>query len=231
MPAPAVSPNDLTRQQLDELDALLQRMLSLPLNKPAEAAPPSRLPDPPVPDPVPPRPVPRTDPPASVRTPHLPIPPSRPEPVVMAATVPAVAVAEMRSFTPPAPKAFDFPSPARLFGPPTPDTGVLPPTEKVAPFDPVSVSLPSPVEDDSDAVVLTPIEPATPTPGVPIAHWPLFGINWLLEQILGLFGPPGRAVCSPAGKMVVGWAGVLLLFAAGVWAARGMGWLQFSWPR
>ena len=32
------SPNDLTRQQLDELDSLLQRMLSLPLTGPVAAA-------------------------------------------------------------------------------------------------------------------------------------------------------------------------------------------------
>ena len=47
--ATAPSPNDLTRQQLDELDSLLQRMLALPLN-PVEAGPPAaslpELPDP-----------------------------------------------------------------------------------------------------------------------------------------------------------------------------------------
>ena len=37
--ATAPSPNDLTRQQLDELDALLQRMLSLPLNPPDATTP------------------------------------------------------------------------------------------------------------------------------------------------------------------------------------------------
>jgi hypothetical protein len=39
------TPNDLTRQQLDELDALLQRMLSLPLSAPA-ASPPTPAPVP-----------------------------------------------------------------------------------------------------------------------------------------------------------------------------------------
>ena len=37
--ATAQSPNDLTRQQLDELDALLQKMLATPLNPPEGAAP------------------------------------------------------------------------------------------------------------------------------------------------------------------------------------------------
>src|SRR5581483_6817549 len=44
------SPNDLTRQQLDELDSLLQRMLSLPRGGPAEDAPPVP-PLPPLPEP------------------------------------------------------------------------------------------------------------------------------------------------------------------------------------
>ena len=53
--ATAPSPNDLTRQQLDELDALLQRMLSVPLAPadtpmPASAPPPRGAPDgPPLP--------------------------------------------------------------------------------------------------------------------------------------------------------------------------------------
>ena len=32
--AASPSPNDLTRQQLDELDVLLQRMLALPISQP-----------------------------------------------------------------------------------------------------------------------------------------------------------------------------------------------------
>lgn len=42
--SPPVNPNDLTRHQLDELDALLQRMLSLPLGgaSPGAAAPDAR---------------------------------------------------------------------------------------------------------------------------------------------------------------------------------------------
>src|SRR5947209_8014859 len=50
--ATAPSPNDLTRQQLDELDALLQRMLSLPLDAPSAAGP--APPAAPLPDPAPP---------------------------------------------------------------------------------------------------------------------------------------------------------------------------------
>jgi hypothetical protein len=230
MPAPAVSPNDLTRQQLDELDALLQRMLSLPVGKPAEAAPPPKLPDPPVPDPIPAQPV-RIDPPAPAKTPHLTFPPARENPVVVSATVPAATVAEMRSFTPPAPKPFEFPSPDRLFGPPTPDTGVTPPTAVAEPFGPVPIHVPPAVEDDPEPVALVAPVPSAGSSRVPVAHWPLFGVNWMLERMLDLFGPPGQILCSPAAKTVLGWGGVLLLTGAGAWVARGMGWVHFDWPR
>src|SRR5262245_37512553 len=98
MPAPAVSPNDLTRQQLDELDALLQRMLSLPVSKPATTSPP-RLPDPPVPA----MPV-RTDPPAPPRQPHFFQPEAERDPPARSA--PSPVVPDVRSFTPPPPRAF-----------------------------------------------------------------------------------------------------------------------------
>lgn len=228
MPVPTTSPNDLTRQQLDELDALLQRMLSLPLNKPADP-PPSRLPDPPVPST--PR-LPRTDPPAPAPPPHMVIPPPRPEPVVVTATVPVATVSEMRSYTPPAPKSFDFPPPERLFGPPTAETGIAPPAEPVTPFEPVDVSVSPTIEDDPAPVLLTPGDPAPePRPGVPVMHWPVFGVNWLLEHVLKVFGPPGQALCSPAAKVLLGWGGLLLLVGAAAWVARGMGWIHFDWPR
>src|SRR5437763_104284 len=60
--ATAPSPNDLTRQQLDELDALLQRMLSLPLNPPDAVTPGPHAPGSPAPravtDPGSPNPIP-----------------------------------------------------------------------------------------------------------------------------------------------------------------------------
>jgi hypothetical protein len=226
MPAPPVSPNDLTRQQLDELDALLQRMLSLPLNKPAEPAPAPRLPDPPLPE----IPRVRTDPPAPLRPPHLTFPP-RPDPTVVTATVPAATVAEIRSFTPPAPKPFEFPSPERLFGPPTNEPAFA---AEPAPV-PTPFAVPPTVEDDPEPVALAPIPDSVAVPvepsRVPVSHWPLVGVNWVLEKTLGLFGPPGQALCTPAGKTVLGWGGVLLLLGAGVWTARGLGWVHIDWPR
>src|SRR5262245_12317963 len=81
------SPNDLTRQQLDELDSLLQRMLSLPLTGPAEAPPP---PAPLVDLPTPPGW--RADGASGVKLPHL---------IADPATVAApVAVSETRAAGP-----------------------------------------------------------------------------------------------------------------------------------
>lgn len=82
------SPNDLTRQQLDELDTLLQRMLALPLNKPDVPAPPGRvelpLPEPPAPPRPPLPPVPRPEP-----VNWLPAPPEPPVPAPTARPTPA----------------------------------------------------------------------------------------------------------------------------------------------
>jgi hypothetical protein len=71
--------------------------------------------------------------------------------------------------------------------------------------------------------------PTQNTPSIPVVLMPLVAINWVLEFVLGWFGPIGHWLTQPATKKVLGWAGVALLAGAGVWAARGMGWV--SWPR
>src|SRR6478736_1474141 len=73
--ATAPSPNDLTRQQLDELDALLQRMLSVPL-APADTPAPVTTPGPRSEAPPLP-PIWRVDPPApaaGASSPHIELP-------------------------------------------------------------------------------------------------------------------------------------------------------------
>jgi hypothetical protein len=101
------SPNDLTRQQLDELDSLLQRMLALPLSKPEPAdGGGHRLPHPPLPLPEPPAPRPvagwRADvPAATAKAPYL---APEPEPDPAQALAPT-----FRAFAPPA----AAPDPAR----------------------------------------------------------------------------------------------------------------------
>lgn len=107
--ATAPSPNDLTRQQLDELDALLQRMLSVPLAPPDTPMPGGRgeTDAPPLP------PSWRVDPPAptaSASAPHiaLPDPPSavalKFEPPAPPATAPAPKPVAKTPAAAPAPK-------------------------------------------------------------------------------------------------------------------------------
>lgn len=121
--ATAPSPNDLTRQQLDELDALLQKMLTgapAPVDTPPPAQP---MREPPVP------PLWRADPPAPVAppAPHLerPEPPllkfePKPAPAPVPTPVPApVPVAKAPTPAPkPAPAATPAPKPVALTPPP-----------------------------------------------------------------------------------------------------------------
>ena len=155
MPSTPPSPNDLTRQQLDELDTLLQRMLSLPLSAPPE--PP--LPQTPAPAPnytsnslpagwradpaAAPRPVLQTT--AQVDDDELPQLAAMVAPLVADA---ATTSASARSSHAPASLpwssvgfAGELPLPPSLrpFGPPTPDTGVMP---SVGPYAPVTNEIP-----------------------------------------------------------------------------------------
>jgi hypothetical protein len=292
--ANAPSPNDLTRQQLDELDALLQRMLAAPQARPAEpaAAAPSPVP---LPDPTPAEPTPdwRTDRPAGSppKAPHLTAAPAAvPEPAeataipranpfafapTPGAPVPAVpasiALPPEAKLSPPFPSgppvgyapAGPPPTPAvpfepaelvtsaRLFGPPTPETGVPPSAPDPVAFDPVPLDPPAkvktsgtaglpefgPIElpdvksaDPAPTPLVSVAEPEARGPAVPAFLWPLFAVNWVVEKLLGLFGPPGQALASPGMKHLLGGVGVVLLIAAGLWTARGMGWIQFPLP-
>lgn len=258
------SPNDLTRQQLDELDTLLQRMLSLPLNQPEPAV--AYPPPPPLPD------LPaaswRTDTPTPTKTPHLaaevppavvtpsflPFPPAAraaaPEsppvrlfaPDPFSPKAPASEPPVMRS----APTQPQPPTPAEEYAPPVGsgtlrgvDAPALPRDFRPAPEPPVR---PAPPLHPSSAVEFPEVNPfadlpeTTPpapepaaAPPVPVPLWPLFAVNWVIEFALGWFGPLGHILTRPLTKTLLGWLGVLLLLGAGVWAARGMGWV--SWPR
>jgi hypothetical protein len=184
------TPNDLTRQQLDELDALLQRMLSLPLNAPPAPAP---VPVPAV------QPAPSVSLPAGWRADTAAVPSSRQSHFtngsieeaeellerVAAMAVPLMATATAQPMTPPPVQNLAEP-PARMFAPPTPDTGVppsagplrgvdapalpmgyRPPTE--SPFATTPVPAPAlfpqsePVPTEEPFAELTPATP-TPTP-------------------------------------------------------------------
>lgn len=260
------SPNDLTRQQLDELDSLLQRMLSLPLNSGGETTAVPAVTPAPLPE-VPPAPslysgAWRSDTGGSGKIPYLnqdapPVPLATtptaktgsawgPDPLARPSSIYPVANESARLLAPPRPEptpAPTTPTPGTAFqydlpaGAPTTLRGVdtIPfprpsaPTPEVEepPAAPAPVSLvsaPSVTNDTTLAAATAEI------PAVPIVLWPLFAINWVLEVILGLFGPLGRVLKYPPIKHVLGVVGMVLLAGAAVWTARGMGWVRFPWP-
>ena len=228
------TPNDLTRQQLDELDALLQRMLTVPLPTPE-----------PVPAPVAPSAW-RMDPPAPLRRPFVTeeVPAREPEPVLAAApavfvpVTPAAAPEPFRPF-PTVSLAASFPAPTVEVEPPAfppepvtlrgVDAPALPANFRAEPApEPAPEPEPEPVP-----LVEADLSPVAeePRPRVPLLLWPLFAANWVIETLLGLFGPLGAVLTNPVSKHVLGVLGVVLLAAAGAWAARGMGWVRFPIPR
>ncbi len=231
------TPNDLTRQQLDELDALLQRMLSLPLNK-AETtkvppAPPLPLPEMPVPSSRPSMSLWRSDAAPMAKSPYI---ASDPEPAIAFTpsftAVPAEAIA--RGYSSPTPSSG---GPGTLRGV---DAPALPYGYRTSfghhdEESAASAAVPSgfgrfdladvnPFADNSPPAPLPP--PPAPSSGVPFFAWPVVACNWLLEAALGWMGPLGAIARTPALKHLLGFAGFLLIVAAGLWCAKGMGWVN-----
>jgi hypothetical protein len=55
--------------------------------------------------------------------------------------------------------------------------------------------------------------------------YPLLWINWPFDRATGLLGPLGRWLRGPGGRALLGWGGLLLLAAALAWLAwDGLGW-------
>lgn len=191
---------DLTRHQLDELDALLQRMLNLPL-----AAPPA-MPSLP------------TSPPAGLV--ELPanwradaaVPHVAPEPTPESDSDDSGVLPSAGLFGTPAASPTVEVEPARTL------RGVDAPATPAG-FAPVAFP---------DAEVPVPLvsvmPPAEPT--VPLLAWPIAAANAGIEAGLGWLGPVGAAATSPRVKHLLGVAGVVMIAAAGWWAARGAGMLR-----
>ena len=231
------NPNDLTRHQLDELDALLQRMLSLPLSAATPATPAWRA-DAAAAKPTPhlneavPRPqlaavaAPKLAPPAvevvaepEPMTPSLFGPPDD-EPVMLASPSMAVPVAEPATGL----SAAEFVVPAAM--PPRTLRGVdapaLPAGFRTNP--PLPSTLPAPVN-----LIVAPPE-SDEADEVPVVLWPLYAVNRLIEGVVGMV-PLGSLVLRPAAKNLCALAGVAMLCGAAAWAAQGMGYLKLPLPR
>ena len=230
------SPNDLTRQQLDELDDLLQRMLTLPVSG---ATPGPELE--PVEAPLPELPAVasgswRNDAPILAKSPYLAEPSPRPVPAMVPAALPEP---QPPAWAPDPLDRYDPGPSSRLFAPP--DTSV-PLTGTVRGVD--APSLPagfrSLLEDEPEPMPMPmPMAVFTPVPepvnesrshAVPVALWPMFALNWILELVLKLLGPLGSVLTFTPTKHFLGLVGMLLLVASAAWAARGMGWVLFDVP-
>lgn len=221
--ATAPSPNDLTRQQLDELDALLQRMLSVPLAPTDTPMPSDRsaLDDAP---PLPPSW--RIDPPApavSASLPHL-----------LLAEPPSAAKLE-----PPAPPPAPKPQPA---APPAPKPVLAAPPAPLSPA-PAPKPVPAPALaialQQAASVAAPAITPAPSAPPVALPLLPLVALNALFDAGCGLFGPLGRVLRSGFFKHLYGLAGLGLLAYTAAHIAQVQGWITLpvplpwpqSWPR
>ncbi|MFO0804674.1 MAG: hypothetical protein U0791_16320 [Gemmataceae bacterium] len=184
--AAAPSANDLTRQQLDELDALLQRMLTLPLS-PGEQPPAA--------------------PQSYAQAPALRLTTAPPEPAKPFVFEP-----------PPAPPPLPAPEPAT----PIIERKVVAPSTQIR-------SMPLPAAPKPAATAPAP-DSAPPSEPVPFFLWPLVGVNWLFDSIMGLFGPPGWLVRSGLGKNILGLSGVALILLTVAHVGTQQGWFTLPFP-
>lgn len=224
--ATAPSPNDLTRQQLDELDALLQRMLSVPL-APADTPAPRAVAEADAP-PLPPSwRIDQPAPAASASVPHLVLaePPSSgalmPEPAPAEPTAPVAA---------PKPPAKAAPAPPPLPKPAPPAEPAPKPAPAPVATAPVSVPAPKPVAPTPVAVAPVPPAPATAEPPVPLPLWPLLALNAAFDAVCGLLGPPGRVLRSGFCKNVYGLIGFALLAYTLAHVALEQEWITLPFP-
>lgn len=209
--ATAPSPNDLTRQQLDELDALLQKMLAVPL-APAEPPPPVPHTPPLAQTPLPPAW--RSDPPAAVPAPSL---------AHLTAPEPPVTL----KFEPPAPP----PAPAPVAKAPKPAPVPPPPAPKPAPV----VAAPKPVAPPKPAAPSAVVTPTPESIPVPLVAIPFVALNGLFDSACGLFGPPGRLLRSGFFKHLYGLIGLGLVVYTVLHVAQVQAWLtlpvRLPWPK
>jgi len=175
MPRPPATTHP-TRQQLDELEALMQRMLALPVNQQAE----------------------ETDLPAL-------------------AADPGAEVAFAENADSPLPNTWE---------------GSLPPVPTVAtdaaPAPRAEVT-PPPVVAHHPVVAprLRRSLEVRPRPPRLRAAWLLAPVVWLnraFDRCAARLGAPGRWLCSPAGRNVLGWLGVACLAAAAAWVIIELNW-------
>lgn len=231
------APINPTRQQLEELDALLQRMLSLPLNQQESLLPPPPPPPPPMaqmmspppmpvmsPRPTPPAPPPRrrAEPPSGDNAWNVPLPVGGSPPIangwpvgIEALNVSATSTVTPKQAAPPARlRVTSVPSPQEMNAP----REAPAPAQRLR-IEPPPMTIPIPA--------MRPQSPAPPEAPLPFYLWPLGVMDRTMGNALAAFGPPGRWLGQGGGKVFFGWCGLLMLTAAAVWGVMDyMGW---SW--
>ncbi len=226
------APANPTRQQLEELDALLQRMLSLPLNQqeampapPLSPAPPSIAP-PPL---MPPRPAMaspprrRVEPPSGDNAWNIPLPPTGTPPVVNGWPS-GIESLNLTATSVIAPKPASAPSRLRV-------ASVASAPEATPMHEPPAATPRLRIEAPPPMTI--PIPPPRPLPARPLEAplpfylWPLGLVDRTMGELMAAFGPPGRWLGQGSGKIFFGWCGLALMTAAAVWGVMDyMGW---SW--
>jgi hypothetical protein len=205
-----------TRQQLDEIDALLKRMLSLPA-LPGEPADPAPAPEPP------PAPA-MTYPAPAIREVAPPAPPQAGDPVVREWRV--------EWSPPPAPQ----PPPVVAWGAPVAPAAMaaLPPRfDPNPPYLPPTYPTATPATDQLPFAMPVGYVPGQPPPSSakPPTSLPM-QLVVLLNQVFNiltyLLGPLGTWLRG-TGRNTLGWCGIMMLIAAGAWAAAE--WQGFDWSR
>ncbi len=202
----ATTSNDLTRQQLEELDSLLQRMLAAPAPTPE----PRRAP-PAVPPVVESWRIDRAD---------LPMPRLQLEPPV--APAPAPTVAFVPAEPPIAPVAPEPSLPEALEDvfaavPVTPSQPFQPPPAPEPVPEPIALRAAEPVSNGMDTEYA--MRPVVEASGVPLWMRPVQAVNWIAEETLVALG--GESLTRPAAKWALGLAGVAMLGVAVAWIANG----------
>lgn len=189
-----------TRQQLDELDALMQRMLALPV-EPAEAIlAPDRAAG--------------GTPPGQTEVssaPAAPEGPARPAPVSLSAR---------REEHP------GLPGKENAGG--APGGEAIAPAAVYPSVIFCSLSSPGRTKpEELPAPVASPASPAAELPRLGLWLRALLGCNRIFDACTAGLGPLGRWLRGPRGRALLAWLGILLLAAALAWVALdGMGW---SW--
>jgi hypothetical protein len=213
------------RQQLDELDALLQRMLTLPINQAddqfVEPSPRRQATDPNL-----------TLPPAPGRRPQMMLldgsapvaPPQSPPPAwdphwninlnpqqgssILGPRSPAA----QRSQSDPPPPVWRAETIA-----------FVPARSEPTPQPPMTTA--GALLARVEATSASPFLPPTEEP-VAMSFSPLIALNRAFDAIMLCFGPVGQLFCTSAGRNLLGMTGLALLIGGAAWGAAGW----FGWP-